>query len=983
MTFIMNSEQLVETTKKLIAIPSTADNPAALKEAIDVLAKIASKPGVTVEWFEHNGKHSFLAYRGTTRPAKFDLLLSAHVDVVPGEPELFSPRIENGRLYGRGALDMKGTGVVMASVFAEMVNEVPYALGLQVVTDEEIGGYDCARYQIEQGLRSNFVVMGEYSNERNTIYNAARGICWAEISFKGLSAHGGHLWHGSNAVVKAGNFAAAILSHYPTPDEETWTTTASIANLYTPNDTYNRVPDTAILKIDFRFTQEDPVFENRGSLEAFIASLDPDARLLHVATFEPATHVDEQNPYVQGLSEAIRQNTHEEPRFDGRPGGSDGRHFALVNNDIIEFGLYGKGSHGDEEYVELSSFDEYREILRTYLRNPILEPVAAKAETPDEPLSTQLLSKLVAIPSLSDDAEASSKALGFVGQFLETRGMHTEYFENKGFRSLYASTRADNKQPTVLLSAHIDVVPGKPEQFVLRTENGRLYGRGVMDMKFAIASYMCLVDKLAADLQSYDFGILLTSDEELGGRNGTNIAVNEHGLRPKVAVIPDGGENWQLETFAKGVQWVKLEANGKASHASRPWEGESAISALLGALHEIEQLAPQKGVRNNTSISVGTIEGGTAGNQIPAHASAMLDIRYGSMEDFESIYPKIHKICAAHKITDELLVSDAPCISDMDNPYIKTFRETIQSVTGKEPGEAFSHGATDGRYFSAHGIPTIIVSPESNGRHTEDEWLSKKGYEQFIQVLLEYVSKTAYSSKPHQPARTARQQYVWYATYGTGLSKENFLCYVKGGQPKGAAIAYPGCSDKTLPLKDTFMSLPYELYFAGESLVWGGGFVSIKPERDLRANTISRAYLITLEQFKEIVSQHNLRADTKHLPLEEAKLIGHATIDEGSGDYDGLVYCGEREGWPIYTLTASKLRQPFVAPSPVYTQLLCQGLSEDNRLGVQSALDYFLPKPGIAGYYGQSELEALLQNYSSLGHQADALRSNYASQKTK
>jgi succinyl-diaminopimelate desuccinylase len=749
----MTNDQLIEKTMELIAIPSTADNPAALRQAIDVVAAILKdNDDITIEWFERNQRPSFLAYRGSTRPTVFDVLLNAHLDVVPGPPELFKPRIEGERLYGRGALDMKSTAVVLADLFNSLVSEVPYALGLQIVTDEEIGGYDGVRMHIDDGVRSKFVVMGEYANDRNAIYNAARGLCWAEIAFKGKTAHGGHLWHGENAVIKAGSFASEVLKRYPTPDKETWTTTASIANLSTPNETFNKVPDAAILKIDFRFTQEDPVFESRESLEAFIAGIDPDAELVNLATFEPAVYVQEANPYVQGLSAAMRKVTRKKPRYLGRPASSDGRHYALVNNDIIEFGLYGMMPHSDHEYVELSSFQEYRSIMEEFLRNPVRDhghklPIKAK-----EPLRTKLLRQLVAMPTISGDHDANNRALSFVQHFLASRGMYVERYQEKGFGSLLATTTPGNKQPSVLLTAHIDVVPGEQEQFKLEISEGRIYGRGVMDMKFAIANYLELIDILHDNLEAYDIGILITSDEELGGRNGTNTIVNSHHLRPSVAIVPDGGENWETETFAKGVQWIKLESHGQASHASRPWEGVNAISALVSALGEIEALAPKSDDKQVTSINIGTIEGGTTGNQIAAHASAMLDVRHGNMDDYESIYPRIHEICGKYGVEDTLIVSDPPCINDINNPYIKSFRTIIESVTGKQPGTMYSYGATDGRYFSAHNIPTVIVSPECGGRHSEAEWLSEKGFEQFAAVLEQFVMLEATVNSAERPA---------------------------------------------------------------------------------------------------------------------------------------------------------------------------------------------------------------------------------------
>lgn len=743
----MTALEIIEQTKRLIAIPSTADNPAALHQAVEFVAEIITTrcPGITIERFEQNGIWSFLAYRSKLRPKKFDVILNGHVDVVPAKPELFEPIVKNGRLYGRGALDMKGTTLALTDVFCSVVREVPYNLGLQIVSDEENGGYDGTRLHINNGVRADFLVIGEYANERNTIYNAARGLCWAEILFLGKTAHGGHLWKGSNAVVKAGNFAGAVLKLYPTPEQETWTTTASIANLTTPNLTYNKVPDTAVLKIDFRFTQEDSHFRDNDSLIKFIASIDPEAELINTAVFEPAIHVDEHNPYVQGLSAALQSVTKAQPKFSSRPAGSDGRHYALAHNDVVEFGLYGKDPHSDIEYVSLNSFAEYQATMLQFLRKPqVTQTKKQLAKT--EPLNHKLLKKLVAMPTVTDDIQANDHALDYIAHFLTTRGMDIQRFTSHGYSSIVATSVPNNKQPTIMLNAHIDVVPGKSRQFELSTKGGKFYGRGVLDMKSAIANYLWLVDELKNDLASYDFGIMITSDEEIGGYNGVKMLVEQAGYQPKVAIIPDSGEAWNLERFAKGVQWVKLEAQGRSAHAARPWEGDSAINRLLSALREIELLVPSNPTPEDTLLSIGTIQGGSTANQIPISASAMLDIRYGSIVDFEQFIPRLQTICQKHGVHVTVLVSEPPCVHDMNNPYLVVFRQVILSITGKNSGTSYSYAATDGRHFMAAGIPCIITTPPAGGRHTDQEWLSKAGFEQFGRVLKHYV--TTVSERP-------------------------------------------------------------------------------------------------------------------------------------------------------------------------------------------------------------------------------------------
>lgn len=960
----MTAQELINQTKQLVRIASTGDSPAELQRAVDFVAEVIRQrcPAVTIERFEHDGKPSFLAYRGSVRPEKFAILLNGHVDVVPASKAQFKPVEKDGKLYGRGALDMKGTTLALADVFCEVVEEVPYSLGLQVVSDEEVGGYSGVKYQIDQGVRAEFVIMGEYANDRNTIYNAARGLCWAEIAFKGKTAHGGHLWKGQNAVVKAGAFAGAVLQRYPTPDKETWTTTASIANLSTPNTTYNKVPDSAVLKIDFRFTQEDSVFASEDAVRAFIASIDPDAELVNIATFEPAVNVEELNPYVQGLSAAMCRTTGAKPHYLGRPGGSDGRHFAMVGIDIIEFGLYGKDSHSDDEYVELASFGEYQAIMRDFLRHPIPAKLK-KSRALAEPLHHRLLRELVAFPTLSGDFSANNKALKYIGTFLAERGLHIRQFESEGYRSIIATIKPNDTRPTIMLSAHIDVVPAGREQFALSAKGDELHGRGALDMKSAIASYMWLVDQLQHELDKYNFGIMITSDEEIGGQHGARLLLEQEGYLPKVVIIPDGGENWQFERFAKSVQWIKLESAGKSAHASRPWEGDSAIQRLLGALREVEVLAPANPSPEDTLLSVGTIEGGITANQISASASAMLDVRCGNILDYEQMYPRIQEICARHGVKSRLLVSDPPCVNDMNDPYIQTFRSLVTAATGRPADSCFGYGATDGRFFSKAGVPCIITSPPGKGRHQDSEWISSQGFDHFCAILKQYVQKIGATAAPVPKARrlpAATSKYVWYAPYGTGLCKEYFTSFIRGGRLGDTGRIYTGCTDKSVPLRDAFMALPHELYFGGESKTWGGGLILIDPKADRKEHTIARRYLITLEQFSEIVAQENFRDASAVLPLAQAIKHGHATIGNGDGNYEELVYCGTKEGYPVFTITSTPPRQPYNPPSSIYTRLLCLAMSRDNQIDAKEAVEYLLNTPGVKGTYEAAELSAWL-----------------------
>jgi acetylornithine deacetylase/succinyl-diaminopimelate desuccinylase-like protein len=121
----------------------------------------------------------------------------------------------------------------------------------------------------------------------------------------------------------------------------------------------------------------------------------------------------------------------------------------------------------------------------------------------------------------------------------------------------------------------------------------------------------------------------------------------------------------------------------------------------------------------------------------------MIDVRTGSNEDHEKMFPDVFAICEKHGVQATLIVSDPPCINDPEEPYLKTLLEIVAAVTGKPHQPSYSYGATDGRFFSAAGIPCAIIAPEAGGPHSDDEWLSVQGFDQFCEVVEHYVRQVA------------------------------------------------------------------------------------------------------------------------------------------------------------------------------------------------------------------------------------------------
>jgi succinyl-diaminopimelate desuccinylase len=359
-----------------------------------------------------------------------------------------------------------------------------------------------------------------------------------------------------------------------------------------------------------------------------------------------------------------------------------------------------------------------------------------------------LLETLVGIPSVCNDIPAANRILSVAEDHLRQSGLYIHKYESHKFPSLVATTRK-TKTPKVMLAAHLDTVDAPTDLFKLRLENGRYYGRGALDMKSAVSNYLHILREIP-DLHKYDIGVMLTTDEEYFGHYGTGMLVGK-GFVPEVCVLPDScyGDNWHIETFAKGCWFGQVTALGVSAHGSKPWEGDSANVKLIRALDAINQLFEGRQRHDTATLNIGMMQGGTSINQIPAAASATLDIRFVEMSDFNKLRRAIASVCNQYDVTLKTIRKvTAPTFNDLEDPFIKTFASHVTTQTGVRPEPFTAYGTTDARYFNSKGVPCILMSPPGGGHHSNEEWLSKEGYEQFRLILRNYLDEVARTPSP-------------------------------------------------------------------------------------------------------------------------------------------------------------------------------------------------------------------------------------------
>lgn len=252
---------------------------------------------------------------------------------------------------------------------------------------------------------------------------------------------------------------------------------------------------------------------------------------------------------------------------------------------------------------------------------------------------------------------------GFAADLLEGRGFTVVRQPVSGNRFNVYATTAD---PVVVFATHLDVVP--PDLPFVEDETS-VGGRGTCDAKGIAAAMITALCRLR-EAGEHRVGLLLTVGEEADS-DGAKAAAS---LEPKGRYLINGEPTERkLSIGQKGVFGVRISARGRAAHSAYPEEGSSAILPLLTALERIRRLSfPSDPLLGATTLNIGRISGGVAGNVIPASASA--DLLFRTVEGPEIIKAAIERALAVDMSVETLIDSPpvrAPALPDWDTTVVR------------------------------------------------------------------------------------------------------------------------------------------------------------------------------------------------------------------------------------------------------------------------------------------------------------------------
>ncbi len=323
----------------------------------------------------------------------------------------------------------------------------------------------------------------------------------------------------------------------------------------------------------------------------------------------------------------------------------------------------------------------------------------------------ELTKDLIRFKTMISNSAEIQHCADFVEDWLRKHDLPARRFDSNATPSVLSAP--DDGTVQILLMSHIDVVDGPDRLFDPYEKDGRLYGRGAIDDKYAAALSMILLREHTRQRGNRpSLGVLITGDEEVGGKNGARNALAH--VNADFCIALDGGNLQKVVVKEKGVLRLRLVTSGQTAHGARPWLGENAIESLMADCREIRTFfqldAPGHWHR---TMNLGKIEGGKSINQVPDRAEAVFDIRYTEADNVDALVAEMRS-----RVRGEIHVMEKePIFMGGESPHLDLLLSVSEGTT-----TGVEHGASDARHLADFGIQSVIWGAEGEmSQHTEAE----------------------------------------------------------------------------------------------------------------------------------------------------------------------------------------------------------------------------------------------------------------------
>lgn len=392
-------------------------------------------------------------------------------------------------------------------------------------------------------------------------------------------------------------------------------------------------------------------------------------------------------------------------------------------------------------------------------------PSQGPTHRPDHGRTLDLAMQLIEIEGHQDLPQQERAVAEFVAEQLSDRlprdrsEVSLHEVGSDGY-NVSAVLRGDRPGPTLLLNAHLDTVPGygMPDAFRPCLRNDRLYGRGAVDMKGALAAMMACLEELAGRSFAGHLALVAVAGEESGSIGMQ--AFSRRATRADFAIVGEP-TSMRIARAHKGAMWIEAVFKGVATHGSVPDEGVNAAYHAARFITAVEtELAPLLSRRRHpllgpATVSVGVVRGGDRPPMVPASCSVQLDRRWLPGETHEDVLEEVRAVVARIRREDENVQAvvremegtsafvHAPLECPAEHPALPLLADVVAEWTGDRHEPVGVDFWTDGALLASRtGTPTVVCGPGDIAQaHSLEEWVAVDQLRTAVEVYVDFADR--------------------------------------------------------------------------------------------------------------------------------------------------------------------------------------------------------------------------------------------------
>jgi len=338
----------------------------------------------------------------------------------------------------------------------------------------------------------------------------------------------------------------------------------------------------------------------------------------------------------------------------------------------------------------------------------------------------EILKDLVKFNTIKD--KENKQIIEYIEQFLKQLGFKTEYKDKCLIMSI-------NDECRLGFLGHTDTVEyidgWNTDPFILTEKEGKLYGLGASDMKGGIAAMLKAVSEIDFSKLSYGMKLYFTYDEEIGFA-GIQDIVSRNENFPNLMIIGEPTDN-EFLIGSKGLIEYEIKFIGKKVHSSNPEKGKNAIMSCINFINELkyfyeENIKIEKGNMFEipyTTMNVGTINGGSAINSVPAECTIKIDFRTVKEEHSKKINDMVIELAKKYGANINRYQNI--------NPFLNEMLDISQEVKT-------SNYITEASFMDSN-VNKIILGPGPMTGHEVNEYIEIESFRKTVQIYKDIIMK--------------------------------------------------------------------------------------------------------------------------------------------------------------------------------------------------------------------------------------------------